>query len=50
MRDARARIAARAEWTAAVPVRMAAWREAARERMDSDERPINIGRADSVAR
>ena len=42
--DGRSRIAARAEWTAAVPVRMKAWREAARERMDSNETPINVGR------
>jgi acetolactate synthase I/II/III large subunit len=42
--DSKARMAARATWIAEVPRRMTAWREVARERMDSSEKPINIGR------
>ncbi|PZW45932.1 acetolactate synthase-1/2/3 large subunit [Humitalea rosea] len=34
----------RAAWTAQVPVRMDAWRESAREKLEATERPINIGR------
>ncbi|MCC5978623.1 MAG: thiamine pyrophosphate-binding protein [Salinarimonas sp.] len=36
--------AARADWCAQVPVRMAAWRESARERLESDETPVGMGR------
>jgi acetolactate synthase-1/2/3 large subunit len=42
--DSKARRAERATWIAEVPKRMTAWREVARERMDSSEKPINIGR------
>lgn len=35
---------ARADWAAEVVKRMATWREGARHRMESQERPINIGR------
>ena len=35
---------ARAAWAAEVLKRMATWREGARDRMESQERPINIGR------
>jgi acetolactate synthase-1/2/3 large subunit len=34
----------RAAWCAEVPKRMAAWRDSARERLESVEAPINIGR------
>jgi acetolactate synthase-1/2/3 large subunit len=34
----------RADWAAEGPRRMAAWREGARERLESAERPINVGR------
>lgn len=34
----------RADWIASVPRRMARWREGARERLESAERPINVGR------
>jgi acetolactate synthase-1/2/3 large subunit len=34
----------RADWCAEVPKRMAAWREGARERLESVESPINVGR------
>jgi acetolactate synthase-1/2/3 large subunit len=34
----------RAEWCGEVPKRMAAWREGARERLESVESPINVGR------
>ncbi len=36
--------ASRADWCAQVPVRMAAWRESARERLESDETPVGMGR------
>ncbi|MCG6121110.1 MAG: thiamine pyrophosphate-binding protein [Microvirga sp.] len=36
--------AAREAWCAQVPVRMAAWRETARERLESEEVPISMGR------
>jgi len=36
--------ARRAGWTAQVPVRMNAWRDSAREKLEATERPINIGR------
>jgi acetolactate synthase-1/2/3 large subunit len=42
--DGKRRLAARAGWLAQVPKRMAAWRESARDRLDSKERPINVGR------
>ena len=35
---------ARAEWCASVPERMNEWRETARERLESDETPINVAR------
>jgi acetolactate synthase-1/2/3 large subunit len=38
------RVARRAEWCAQVPLRMAEWRKGAADRLESDERPINIGR------
>jgi acetolactate synthase-1/2/3 large subunit len=34
----------RADWCAEVPKRMAVWRESARERLESIESPINVGR------
>lgn len=37
-------VAKRATWLAEVPKRMSAWREGARQRMDSTETPINAGR------
>jgi acetolactate synthase-1/2/3 large subunit len=40
---ARAR-AARGDYAAEIPARMAAWRQAARERLQSNEVPINVGR------
>jgi acetolactate synthase-1/2/3 large subunit len=42
--DGGRRGAARAGWCAEVPKRMAAWREGARERLESRESPINVGR------
>jgi acetolactate synthase I/II/III large subunit len=42
--DGKRRLAARAAWLAQVPRRMAAWRESARDRLESKERPINVGR------
>ncbi|GIX11533.1 thiamine pyrophosphate-binding protein [Elioraea sp.] len=42
--DGDARLRRRAEWVASVPRRMARWREGARERLESTERPINVGR------
>jgi acetolactate synthase-1/2/3 large subunit len=42
--DGKRRLAARAGWLAQVPKCMAAWRESARDRLDSKERPINVGR------
>jgi acetolactate synthase-1/2/3 large subunit len=42
--DGRTTLARRTGWTAGVPKRMAAWREGARDRLLSHERPINIGR------
>jgi acetolactate synthase-1/2/3 large subunit len=42
--DGKRRLAARSGWLAQVPRRMAAWRESARDRLDSKERPINVGR------
>jgi acetolactate synthase-1/2/3 large subunit len=44
LRDGGGRAAARAGWCAEVPKRMAAWREGARERLESAESPINVGR------
>ncbi len=40
----KSRVAARGPWLAEVPRRMAAWRMSARDRLESKERPINIGR------
>lgn len=42
--DGSGRAHRRAEWVASVPKRMARWREGARERLESTERPINVGR------
>jgi acetolactate synthase-1/2/3 large subunit len=42
--DGGARRATRAGWCAEVPRRMAVWREGARERLESTESPINVGR------
>jgi acetolactate synthase-1/2/3 large subunit len=42
--DDGARATARMGWCAEVPKRMAAWREGARERLESVESPINVGR------
>jgi acetolactate synthase-1/2/3 large subunit len=42
--DGGKRAAARAGWCAEVPKRMAIWREGARERLESVESPINVGR------
>jgi acetolactate synthase-1/2/3 large subunit len=42
--DDRSALARRADWTAEAPRRMAAWRDGARDRLLSNERPINIGR------
>ncbi|TQF77982.1 thiamine pyrophosphate-binding protein [Elioraea sp. Yellowstone] len=42
--DGAGRLRRRAEWVASVPKRMARWREGARERLESTERPINVGR------
>jgi acetolactate synthase-1/2/3 large subunit len=42
--DGGRRATARAGWCAEVPKRMAAWREGARERLESVESPINVGR------
>jgi len=42
--DGDRRLRRRAEWVASVPKRMARWREGARERLESAERPINVGR------
>lgn len=42
--DGGKRAGARAGWCAEVPKRMAAWRESARERLESIESPINVGR------
>ncbi|MBS4048819.1 MAG: thiamine pyrophosphate-binding protein [Alphaproteobacteria bacterium] len=38
------RVAARADYCAEVPVRMAEWRKGAADRLESSETPINIGR------
>jgi acetolactate synthase-1/2/3 large subunit len=38
------RLRRRGDWIASVPKRMARWREGARERLESTERPINVGR------
>jgi len=38
------RVAGREAWLVRVPSRMAAWREGARDRMESKEAPINVGR------
>jgi acetolactate synthase-1/2/3 large subunit len=42
--DGRASVAKRADWIAQVPGRMAAWKVGARDRLESRETPINIGR------
>jgi acetolactate synthase I/II/III large subunit len=42
--DGRAAVARRAEWLAEVPKRMAEWKKSARDRLESTESPINIGR------
>jgi acetolactate synthase-1/2/3 large subunit len=42
--DGSERVRRRADWIASVPRRMATWREGARERLESAERPINVGR------
>jgi acetolactate synthase-1/2/3 large subunit len=42
--DGRTALESRTGWTAEVPKRMAAWWEGARDRLLSQERPINIGR------
>jgi len=42
--DARKAVAARAGWLAEIPKRMAAWKEGARDRLESGESPINVGR------
>jgi acetolactate synthase-1/2/3 large subunit len=44
LRDGGRRASWRAGWCAEVPRRMAAWREGARERLESVESPINVGR------
>ncbi|MGG5808025.1 thiamine pyrophosphate-binding protein [Falsiroseomonas sp. CW058] len=44
LEDRGARAASRAGWCAEVPKRMAAWRDGARERLESVESPINVGR------
>jgi len=44
LRDGGKRAASRAAWCAEVPKRMAEWREGARERLESVESPINVGR------
>lgn len=40
----KAQPSARADWCASVVTRMAAWRETARERLESEEVPVNMGR------
>lgn len=42
--DGQKRVAARADYCAEVPVRMAEWRKGAADRLRSSETPINIGR------
>ena len=42
--DGKRSIARRAAWTAEVPKRMMNWKEAARDRLESLESPINVGR------
>jgi acetolactate synthase-1/2/3 large subunit len=42
--DGHKRAAARADYCAEVPVRMAEWRKGAADRLESSETPINIGR------
>ncbi|HZF74631.1 MAG TPA: thiamine pyrophosphate-binding protein [Acetobacteraceae bacterium] len=44
LRDGGARAHARAAWCAEVPRRMGEWRRGAAERLESTERPINVGR------
>lgn len=44
LRDGDGRAASRAGWCAEVPKRMAEWRVMARDRMESVESPINVGR------
>ncbi|MGG5817900.1 thiamine pyrophosphate-binding protein [Falsiroseomonas sp. HW251] len=44
LQDNGKRAASRAGWCAEVPKRMAAWREGAKERLESTESPINVGR------
>ena len=42
--DGRASVAKRADWVAQIPKRMAEWKAGARDRLESRETPINIGR------
>lgn len=42
--ESRKALAARADYVAEVPVRMAKWREGAKDRLESTEIPINMGR------
>ena len=42
--DGERRLCRRSGWIASVAKRMARWREGARERLESAERPINVGR------
>ena len=42
--DGRASVAKRADWIAQIPKRMAEWKAGARDRLESRETPINIGR------
>lgn len=42
--DGTASAARRARWTAEVPRRMEAWRAGARDRLESTEAPVNVGR------
>jgi acetolactate synthase-1/2/3 large subunit len=42
--DCRASVAKRSDWIAQVPGRMAAWKVGVRDRLESRETPINIGR------
>ena len=42
--DGRTSVAKRADWIAQIPKRMAEWKAGARDRLESRETPINIGR------